>query len=157
MVGLVVGFMRVWVPFAFLLAGMGFGGALGIVLGPVIFRFVETEDTQTALAFFLVFFLVLLLGGVVTYAIRGPLTLASALTFVSPLGALLNRAGGLLAGALFSCILLSVILIALQQIPVVAVAKSVQNSSFASWPIGVVDRYVASIEVSGDRGKLEPD
>ena len=157
MVGLVVEFMRVWVPFAFLPAGMGFGGALGIVLGPVIFRFVETEDTQTALAFFLVFFLMLLLGGVVTYATRGPLTLASALTFVSPLGALLNRVRGLLAGALFSCILLSVILIALQQIPVVVVAKGIQYSSFASGPIGVVDRYVASIEVSEDREEFEPD
>ena len=96
MVGLVDGFMRGWVPFAFLLAGMGFGGTLAIVIGPGLFRFVSSESGQAAAGFFLVFFLMLLLGAVITYPLRGPLTMASSLTVLFPMGFLLNRLGGLL-------------------------------------------------------------
>ena len=154
LVGLVAGFMRGWVPFAFLLAGMGFGGTLAIVIGPGLIRFVSSESGQAAAGFFLVFFLVLLLGALVTYALRGPLTMASSLTVLFPMGFLLNRLGGLLVGVLFPCILLSVILIGLQQIPVVAIAKGIEDSSFASGPISWVDRFVASIELSTDWKEL---
>ena len=57
-------------------------------------------------------------------------------------------------GVLFPCILLSVILIGLQQIPVVAIAKGIEDSSFASGPISWVDRFVASIELSTDWKEL---
>ena len=46
--------------------------------------------------------------------------------------------------------MLSVILIALQQLAVGSVGEAIDGSSFASGPISWIDRYVASIELSDE-------
>ncbi len=44
--------------------------------------------------------------------------------------------------------MLSIVLIDLQQYPMLAVGKAFVESSVASAPIGWVDRYITSIEIS---------
>ena len=148
--GLVVGFMRVWVPLAFLLAGMGFAGGLGPLVGPGIFGFIDSESGQTVAGFFLVFGLFMLLGAVVSRVLWKPMGVMSALMSLLPVGALFNRFGGLLAGTLFGCVFLSLVFMGLQQYPVNSVGRAMGESSFAAKPVGWVDRYVATLEFSTD-------
>ena len=147
-VGLVAGFIRIWPVLAFALGGTGIGGTIGYLVGPGFFGFVDSEEGRIAAAFLLVFALMVLLGAVVTHAMRGPLSIASALTAIFPLGGLLNHVGDMLGGTLLCCVFVSVILIALQQLPVPRVADALQTASIAYGPMGWVDRYVASIEIS---------
>ena len=140
--------MRAWVPLAFLLAGMGFAGGLGPLIGQGVFGFIETESGQTVAGFFLVFGVILLLGAVITRAAWRPLGVMSVLMSAFPMGALFNRFGGLLAGTIIGCAFLSIVLMGLQQYPVNAVGRAIGDSSFAARPIGWVDRYVATLEFS---------
>ena len=148
--GLTAGLMRVWIPLLFLLAGMGFAGGLASLVGPGVFGFTDGESGQVVTGFFLVFGLMLLLGAVITYAIRGPLTIMTALMVVFPSGALFNRFGGLLAGTIFGCAFLSLVLIGFQQYPVNVVGRAIGESSFASKTLGWVDQYVATLEFSAE-------
>ena len=142
--------MRAWVPLAFLLAGMGFAGGLGPLIGPGLFGFIDGESGQTVAGFFLILGGIMLLGAGVAYWIRGPLAVMSALMSLFPIGALFNRFGGLLSGTLFGCVFLSLVLMGLQQYPVNAVGRAIGESSFAAKPVGWVDRYVATLELSAD-------
>ena len=149
-VGLVSGFIRIWILFAFLLAGVGFAGGFAFAIGPSLSRVLETEGAQLAAAFLVVFALMQLLGAFITYLLRHLLSIASALVSVMPMGFLLNRGGGLVAGLVYGCVFVSVILIALQQWPADTVARGIEETSFAHRPIGWVDHYVSSIEISPD-------
>ena len=149
-IGLFFGFIRIWVPFAFLIAGVGFAGALAFAFGPSLSGVLETKGAQLTAAFFAVFAITQLLGAFMAYTTRHLMSIASALVSVFPMGALLNRGGGFVAGTVYGCIFVSVIFIGLYQWPVETVTRGVQESSFAQRPIGWVDRYVASIEISSD-------
>ena len=142
--------MRIWVPFAFLMTAIAFGGGLSSLVGPAVFGFIESEARQELAGFFLVFAGILSVGAIIALAVWGPLSVASTLMSLVPWGGLLNRVAGLLMGTLLGLILLSVILIGLQQYPVSAVGRAIAESSVASAPIGWVDRYVASIEISSE-------
>ena len=146
--GFAAGFMRVWVLLVFLLAGMGFAGGLAPDIGPAAFGFIEKESSQTVAGFFLIFGLMLLMGAVITRLIRRPLSAMSGAMTILPAGMLFNRFGGLLAGLIFGCAFLAIILMGLQQYPVNAVGRAVSDSSFAAKPIGWVDNYVATLEFS---------
>ena len=154
-VGLFAGLMRVWLPLLFLMVGMGFGGALGEVIGPAFSPFIDSERGQTAAAFLVVFAAMMLFGAFITLAAFGPLTIASSLVSVIPMGATINKAGGVLLGLLFTGTFLAVVLIGLQQIPVKSVSRAIDESSIASAPLGWVDRYVASIEISDERDNFD--
>ena len=92
----------------------------------------------------------MLLGAAITYWIRGPLTVMSALMSLFPIGALFNRFGGLLAGLIIGCAFLSIVLMGLQQYPVNAVGRAIGEASFAAKPVGWVDQYVATLEFATD-------
>ncbi len=147
-VGLATGLMKIWVPFAFLMAGIGFAVGLGELAGSGVFGFIEGDARQELAGFFLVFAATLAVGAVISLAMFGLLGVASSLMSLFPMGGLVNRAGGLALGTLSGLILVSVILIGLQQYPVASVGSAIAESSMASAPIGWVDRYVASIEIS---------
>ena len=146
--GLSAGILRAWIPLAFLLAGVGFAGGLGILVGHEVFSFIESEPTRELAGFFLVFAIMLVVGLFVTRAIWHPMSIATALMSIFLWGVILHRAGGLLLGVLFSTALLSVVLLGLQQYPVPAVLEGLAGSSFASSVVAWVDRYVASLEIS---------
>ena len=149
-VGFGSGFIKIMIPFVFVASGVGFAGGLAFALGPTLFRFMETEDGQTAAAFLAVFAALQLLGCLIAYLLRHPMSIFSSLVSVFPMGSLFNRAGGLAGGVFAACVFVSVILIALQQLPVEGVGSAKEESSFAYVPIGWVDRLVAAIEIGDD-------
>lgn len=150
LMGFAAGFIRIMIPFMFVASGVGFAGALTFALGPSLFRYMETEDGQTAAAFLAVFAALQLLGGLIAYLVRRPMSIFSSLVSVFPMGSLFNKGGGLAGGIFAACVFVSVILIALQQLPVEGVGRAIEESSFAHGPIGWVDRFVAAIEIAGD-------
>ena len=147
-IGLLAGFIRIWLPFLFLVAGTGVAGAMAIVIAPGLSGFIDRESAQTAAAFLAVFAAIELVGVVIAHSFRHAMAMASVWVSLFPMGSLLNRSTGMVAGALFGCILMSVIVVSVQQWPVESVGKGISESSFAGGPIGWVDRYVASIEIS---------
>ena len=149
--GLAGGLFRIWVPFLFLMASLGIAAGLDVPAGSEIFFFVESESRQVLAGFFLVFVLMMGIGAIVTKAMWRLLSTGSSLMSLFPFGALLNRTGGLLLGALAGLILVSIVLTGLQQYPAPAVGKAIAESSVASAPIAWVDRYVAAIGISGER------
>ena len=148
--GLAAGLFRLWLPVLFLLAALGLAGGFGILIGPGIFFFMESESGQALAGFSLVFAAMAAIGVMVTAAMWKLLSAGSSLISLLPVGALLNWAGGLLLGAFAGLMLVSVILISLQQYPVPSVGRAIAKSSLASGPIHWVDRYVASLEISGE-------
>ena len=146
--GLFAGFIKISVTFAFLLAGVGFAGGLANVIGPSFSGFLGSESSQTAAAFLVVFAAMQVLGAIVAALLRKPVSIASGLSALFPMGFLFNRGGGVMAGVLFGWISVSVFLISLQHWPVDAVGRGINESSIARGPIGWVDRYAASIEIS---------
>ena len=147
-IGLLAGFIRIWLPFLFLVAGTGFAGAMAIVIGPGLFGFIDRESAQTAASFLIVFAAIELVGVVIAHSFRHATTIASVWVSLYSMGSLLNRTTGMVAGALCGCILVSVIIVSVQQWPVESVGKGISESSLAAGPIAWVDRYVASIEIS---------
>ena len=149
-VGFAAGFIKIMIPFVFVVSGVGFAGALAFAFGPSLLRFMETGDGQTAAAFLVVFVALQLLGCLLAHLVRRPMSIFSSLVSVFPVVSLINKAGGLAGGVFAACVFVSVILIALQQLPVEGVGRAIEDSSFASGPIGWVDRFVAAIEIAGD-------
>ena len=147
-VGFAAGFIRIMIPFVFVVSGVGLADALAFAFGPALFRFMETDDGQTAAAFLAVFAVLQLLGGMIAYLVRRPMSILSSLVSVFPMGLFFNKGGGLAGGVFASCVFVSVILIALQQLPVEGVGEAIGESSFAHGPIGWVDRFVATIEIA---------
>lgn len=149
-VGFAAGFIKIVIPFVFVVSGVGFAGASAFALGPSVFRFMETEDGQTAAAFLAVFAALQLLGCLLAYLVRRPMSIFSSLVSVFPMVSLFNKSGGLAGGFFVACVFVSVVLVALQQLPVEGVGGAIEESSFAHGPIGWVDRFVAAIEIADD-------
>ena len=147
-VGLGSGFIRIMIPFVFVASGVGFASFLAFAFGPSLFRFMETEDGQTAAAFLAVFAAIQLVGGFIAYLVRHPMSIFSSLVSIFPTGSLFNKSVGLVGGVFVACVFVSVIFIALQQLTVEGVGRAIEESSFAHVPIGWVDRFVAAIEIA---------
>ncbi len=144
--GMLAGLMRVWVPFAFLMAGMGFAGGLVYVIGPEVFGSVENEVRRELAAFGLVFIAFLALGALIVRITWQPLSIVSTLLDVFPMGILINRAGGILLSAVSSLIFLSVIMLSLQLYSYSPVAKAIDDSSFAGKVFAFVDRFTTAMD-----------
>ena len=145
-VGLVAGLMRVWVPFAFLMAGMGFAGGLVFAIVPEVFGSVENEARRELAVFGLAFIAFLALGALITGISWRALSFVSTLLDVVPMGILINRAGGILLGAFSSLIFLSVIMLSLQLYPYSRVAKAIDDSSFAGKAFAFVERFTTTMD-----------
>ncbi len=152
--GLLGGFLKLMVPFLFLLAGVGLAGTVSMAVGPSLPELLGEEYAREAIVFLVVFAALLAVGGVVTSLVGLGIAAATTAISVAPVGALLNRAGGAVAGLIYGCVVLSILLIVLQQIPVPSVAEAIGESSFAHRPIGWVDKYAPSIEISPDWERL---
>ena len=146
--GLVGGFLKIVIPFLFLLAGVGLAGTVSMAVGPALPEFLDGEHSQTAVVFLVALAALQVVGLVVAGLMSLGVAAASAAVSVTPMGSLLNRSGGAAAGLVYGCVLLSVFLIALQQIPVASVSDAIGESSFAHRAIGWVDAYAPSIEIS---------
>lgn len=148
LLGYSAGMLRVSLPFMFVVSGITMAGALGLVIGPLVFFFVEDAARQDAAGFFLVLAAMLLLGLLVTLPMWGLLSTATPLMAVFPMGRQINRIGGLLLGAFAVLVLLAVVIIGLQQYPVVPVGQGLAESSFAAKPVRWLDHYIPAIEIS---------
>lgn len=148
LLGYSAGMLRVFLPFMFLVSAIAFAGALGLLIGPLVFFFVEDAARQDVAGFFLVFAAMLGVGLLVTLPMWGLLSAATPLMSVFPMGRQINRIGGLLLGAFAGLALLAVVIIGLQQYPVVSVGQGMAESSFAAEPVRWLDRYIAPIQIS---------
>ena len=148
--GLLGGFLKLLIPFLFLLAGVGVAGTVSMAVGPSLPEFLGNEHARVAIVFLVGFAALQAVGRVVAALMSIGIAAATTAVSAAPVGALLNRAGGAMAGLIYGCVLVSVLLIALQQIPVSSVSDAIRESSFAHRPIGWVDRYVAAIEIADD-------
>ena len=146
--GLVGGFFKILLPFIFLLAGVAVAGTISNAVGPALPEVLGDDHSQTAVVFLVVLAALQAAGFMLSGILSLAMMAASAAVSATPMGALFNRAGGAVAGLLYGCVFVSVFLIALQQIPVESVAEAIGDSSFAHRPIGWVDKYAPSIEIS---------
>ena len=146
--GLLGGFIKIMLPFLLLICGVVLAGTAASAFGPVLPEFLGGEHSRTAVVFLLVLAVLQVLGLMVFGLFSLAMTAATTAVSATPTGALLNRSGGAIAGLIYGCVLLSVFLIALQQIPVAPIADAMSESSFAHGPINWVDRYAPSIGIS---------
>ena len=146
--GLGYGFIRVGFSLGLLIAAMGLASSAALAIGPSLSWLRDSDSERSAAAFVAVFVPLMAAGALINFLIRIPLTMATALISMVPIANKVNRAGGLIAGLLFGWVLVSVALIGLQQLPVSPVGKGLDQATFASGPIGWVDRYVAAVEIT---------
>ena len=150
LVGYSAGMLRVFLPFMFVVSAIALAGSLGLLIGPLVFFFVEDAARQDVAGFLLIFAAMLLLGLLVTLPMWGILSAATPLMSVFPMGKQMNRVVGLLMGVFTGFALLAVILIGLQQYPVDLVGQGLAESSFASEPVRWLDHYIATLEISSE-------
>ena len=148
--GLLGGFLKIVIPLLFLLCGIALAGGVSAGVGAALPDLLGGERSQIAIVFLLALAGLLVVGMAVAGLVSLGVTAASAAVSATPMGAMLNRAGGAVAGLVYGCVLLSVFLIALQQVPVASVSDAIGESSLAHGPIGWVDKYTPAIEISPD-------
>ena len=146
--GFAAGFVRTMIPFVFVVAGVGLAGTLAVDYGSVVFGFLDTEGSRTAALFLMVFMALQLVGSLISYLVRNPMSIVSTLVSMVPVGLPFNKGAGLAAGIVAAGIFVSVILIGLQQLPIERVGEGIRDSAIAREPMGWVDRVVAPIEIS---------
>lgn len=148
LLGYSAGMLRVFLPFVFLVSAIALASALGLLIGPLVFFFIEDAARQDVAGFFLVFAATLGVGLLVTLPMWGLLSAATPLMSVFPMGKQINRMGGLMIGTFSGLALLAVVITGLQQYPVTSVGQGMAESSFASEPVRWLDRYIATLEIS---------
>ena len=141
-----MGFVRMLVPLVLVVAGLALSSRLARDIGNFFSPFIGSENTQTIVAFFIIFLALFLLGTVLSFWLR-------MVSRVIPFSGLANGVAGAIVGLAVGFVLLAGLLIASQEFPVGNIDESIQEAPLASVladKLRVVIRDVRLIPVDWD-------
>lgn len=144
--GFRVGLFRMLVPLVVVMAGLALSSRISGSVGNLFSSFTSSENTQTIMAFFVIFVALFLASTVVSFWLR------MVLRFI-PFFGLANGSAGALVGLAIGFVLLSGIITGAQRFPVGNVDQSIEESRlglFLADNFGVVMRGVRLIPVDWD-------
>ena len=115
------GLLGVLVPLISLVAGLAFASRIGDSVGQMFSSVTDNENAQTVAGFILIIVVILIAGGIISFAI-------SRVLGVIPLFGLANSLSGMAAGILIGFLLLSGVLTNIQRFPVRDYDESINES-----------------------------
>ena len=115
------GLLGVLVPLISLVVGLAFASRIGDSVGQMFSSVTDNENAQTVAGFILIIVVILIAGGIISFAI-------SRVLGVIPLFGLANSLSGMAAGILIGFLLLSGVLTNIQRFPVRDYDESINES-----------------------------
>jgi len=138
------GLLRILVPLVALVIGMALSSRIGDSVGEIFSSFTDNENAQTVAGFVLIFGLLFILGGIISFVARRVLG-------IIPLFGMVNSLAGMAAGLLVGFLLVSGVLTAIQKSPVRDLDVTIDESTLGTFMADQFDVVIRGIKlIPGD-------
>ncbi len=142
--GFSAGLLQVVVPFISLVVGLALSSRIGDSVGNIFSGFTDNENAQTVAGFILIFAVLFVLGGIISFMARSVLR-------IIPLFGLANSLAGMAAGVLVGFLLLSGILTGIQRFPFEDLDETIDESALGTFLADNFDVVIRGVKlIPGD-------
>jgi len=134
------GLLRILVPLFSLVVGMALSSRIGDSVGEIFSPVTDNENAQTVAGFVLIFGLLFIAGGIVSFVARRVLG-------IIPLFGMVNSLAGMAVGLLVGFILVSGVLTAIQKFPVRDLEITIDESTLGTFMADQFDVVIRGIKI----------
>lgn len=138
--GFSAGLLQIVVPFIALVVGLALSSRIGDSVGNIFSGVTDNENAQTVAGFILIFGVLLVLGGIISFMARKVLG-------IIPLFGLANNLAGMAAGVLLGSLLLSGLLTAIQRFPLRDLDQTIDDSVLGTFLADNFDVVIREIKI----------
>ena len=142
--GYSAGILQILVPFFSLIVGLALSSRIGDSVGEIFTVFTDNENAQTVAGFILVFGVLFIAGGILSFMARKVLG-------IIPLFGFANSLAGMAVGLLIGFVLLSGVLTNVQRFPVRDYDETIDESALGSFLADNFDVVIRGVKlIPGD-------
>ena len=134
------GLLRILVPLFSLVVGMALSSRIGDSVGEIFSPVTDNENAQTVAGFVLIFGLLFIAGGIVSFVARRVLG-------IIPLFGMVNSLAGMAVGLLVGFVLVSGVLTAIQKFPVRDLEITIDESTLGTFMADQFDVVIRGIKI----------
>ena len=134
------GLLRILVPLFSLVVGMALSSRIGDSVGEIFSPVTDNENAQTVAGFVLIFGLLFIAGGIVSFVARKVLG-------IIPLFGMVNSLAGMAVGLLVGFILVSGVLTAIQRFPIRDLDITIDESTLGTFMADQFDVVIRGIKI----------
>ncbi|MCI0843776.1 MAG: CvpA family protein [Chloroflexi bacterium] len=134
------GLLRILVPLFSLVVGMALSSRIGDSVGEIFSPVTDNENAQTVAGFVLIFGLLFIAGGIVSFVARKVLG-------IIPLFGMVNSLAGMAVGLLVGFVLVSGVLTAIQRFPVRDLEITIDESTLGTFMADQFDVVIRGIKI----------
>jgi len=134
------GLLRILVPLFSLVVGMALSSRIGDSVGEIFSPVTDNENAQTVAGFVLIFGLLFIAGGIVSFVARKVLG-------IIPLFGMVNSLAGMAVGLLVGFILVSGVVTAIQKFPVRDLEITIDESTLGTFMADQFDVVIRGIKI----------
>ena len=134
------GLLRILVPLFSLVVGMALSSRIGDSVGEIFSPVTDNENAQTVAGFVLIFGLLFIAGGIVSFVARKVLG-------IIPLFGMVNSLAGMAVGLLVGFVLVSGVLTAIQKFPVRDLEITIDESTLGTFMADQFDVVIRGIKI----------
>jgi len=138
--GFSAGLLQIVVPLISLVAGLALSSRIGDSVGNIFSGVADNENAQTVAGFILIFGVLFVLGGIVSFMARRVLG-------IIPLFGLANSLAGMAAGVLVGFLLLSGVLTGIQRFPFRDLDKTIDESALGTFLADNFDVVIRGVKI----------
>ena len=134
------GLLKIVVPLISLVVGLALSSRIGDSVGNIFSGFTDNENAQTVAGFVLVFGVLFIAGGIISF-------MAQKVLGIIPLFGLANSLTGMAAGVLVGFLLLSGILTGIQRFPFRDLDKTIDESALGTFLADNFDVVIRGVKI----------
>ena len=142
--GFSAGLLQVVVPLISLVVGLALSSRIGDSVGNIFSAVTDNENAQTVAGFILIFGVLFIVGGIISFMIRSVLR-------IIPFFGLANSLAGMAAGVLVGFLLLSGVLTGIQRFPFEDLDETIDESALGTFLADNFDVVIRGVKlIPGD-------
>ncbi len=134
------GLLKIVVPLISLVVGLALSSRIGDSVGNIFSGFTDNENAQTVAGFILVFGVLFIVGGIISF-------MAQKVLGIIPLFGLANSLTGMAAGVLVGFLLLSGVLTGIQRFPFRDLDKTIDESALGTFLADNFDVVIRGVKI----------
>ena len=138
--GFSAGLLQIVVPLIALVVGLALSSRVGDEVGNIFSGVTDNENAQTVAGFILIFGVLFVLGGIISFMARKVLG-------IIPLFGLANSLAGMAAGVLVGFLLLSGVLTGIQRFPFRDLDKTIDESALGTFLADNFDVVIRGVKI----------
>ncbi len=138
--GFSAGLLQIVVPLISLVVGLALSSRIGDSVGNIFSGVTDNENAQTVAGFILIFGVLFVLGGIISFMARRVLG-------IIPLFGLANSLAGMAAGVLVGFLLLSGVLTGIQRFPFQDLDKTIDESALGTFLADNFDVVIRGVKI----------